>query len=153
MYNLYFQLAGDDLLPVIGAPSSPDIGFQVPFQIPAGNKNQLNMLGNGNIITTGWTTVSADIIGDLSQISAASTQLSGYQPEHIWINSLLWPNILLNTGIRNAAGVSNTPFATYERIGEKGYDGMPQSEYYFVLAGLPTWKWHITDDVIFTGGS
>ena len=56
--NLYFQLSGDNLLPVIGAPASPNLGFQIPFQIPAGNKNQLNLLGTGNIIQVGWQTAA-----------------------------------------------------------------------------------------------
>ena len=149
--NLYFQLAGDNLLPVIGAPAAPALSFQLPFQIPAGNKNQLNMLGTGNLIQIGWQTAGAPILKNLLQIEAASTQLSGYQPEHIWCNSLMWYNVLLNTEVRNAAGIANTPFAQYDRIDEMAYDGMPQSQYQMVLSGAPTWKWHVTNDVLVTG--
>lgn len=149
--NLYFKLDGDNLLPVIGAPTAPDLGFQIPFQIPAGNKNQLNLLGAGNIFNVGWQNAGAALIKNMLQIQADSTRLSGYQPMHIWINSLQWYNVLLNTEIRNAAGVSNTPFAGYERIPEKAYDGMPQPEFTAKLGGLPTWDWHIADDVIVTG--
>ena len=149
--NLYFQLDGDNLLPVIGAPTSPNLGFQIPFQIPAGNKNQLNMLGTGNIILIGWQNTSAPLIKNCLSIQAAMTQLSGYQPKHFWMNSLMWYNVLLNAEVRNTAGTSNTPFANYDRIKEKAMDGMDQPEFAAELRGLPWAQWHIADDVLVTG--
>jgi hypothetical protein len=150
--NLYFQLSGDNLLPVIGAPTAPNLGFQIPFQIPSGNKNQLNMLGTGNIIQIGWQNAGAPLLKNCMQISAASTQLSGYQPRHFWMNSLMWYNVLLNTEVRNTAGSANTPFAEYDRVPEKGSDGLPQAEFAAQLRGLPWATWHIADDVLVTGG-
>jgi hypothetical protein len=150
--NLYFQFSGDNLLPVIGAPTAPNLGFQIPFQIPSGNKNQLNLLGTGNIITIGWQNAGAPIIKNCLQIQAAMTQLSGYQPRHMWMNSLGWYNVLLNTEVRNTAGTSNTPFAEYDRIPEMASDGMPQPEFAAQLRGIPWLTWHIADDVVVTGG-
>src|SRR4051812_26173345 len=121
--NLYFQFSGDNLLPVIGAPTSPAVGVQIPFQIPAGNKSQLNLFGTGNLISTGWQNSGAPIIKNCLQIQAGFTQLSGYQPKHFWLNSLGWYNVLLNAEVRNAAGIANTPFASYERVSEKAVDG------------------------------
>lgn len=150
--NLYFQLSGDNLLPVIGAPTSPNVGIQIPFQIPAGNKNQLNMLGTGNIIQIGWQNTGAPLIKNLLSIQAAMTQLSGYQPKHMWLNSTMWYNILLNSEVRNTAGSSNTPFAMYDRVSEKAMDGEPMAEFAAELRGIPWVQWHIADDVIVTGG-
>lgn len=150
--NLYFQMSGDNLLPVIGAPTGSNLGFQIPFQIPSGNKNQLNMLGTGNIIQTGWQNVGAPILKNCMQINAAMTQLSGYQPEHVWMNGLLWYNVLLNTEVRNTAGSANTPFAEYDRVSEMAVDGMPQPEFAATLRGIPWLTWHIADDVVVTGG-
>jgi len=150
--NLYFQFAGDNLLPVIGAPAAPALGFQLPFQLPAGNKNQLNLLGTGNIILIGWQNVSAPLIKNCLQIQAAMTQLSGYQPRHFWMNSLMWYNVLLNTEVRNTAGSANTPFAMYDRVKEMAVDGMPQPEFAAELRGIPWITWHIADDVLVTGG-
>ena len=149
--NLYFQLSGDNLLPTIGAPTAPNIGIQIPFQIPSGNKSQLNLLGSGNIIQIGWQNTSAPLLKNCLQIQAAMTQLSGYQPKHFWINSLMWYNVLLNTEVRNTAGTSNTPFATYERVKEKAMDGMDQAEFACELRGLPWAQWHVADDVLVTG--
>lgn len=149
--NLYFQLQGDNLLPVIGAPAAPAIGIQIPFQMPAGNKNQLNILGTGNILLVGWQNTLAPLIKNCLQIQAAMTQLSGYQPRHFWMNSLMWYNVLLNAEVRNTAGSANTPFAQYDRITEKAIDGMPQPEFAAELRGIPWIQWHIADDVIVTG--
>lgn len=150
--NLYFQLSGDNLLPVIGAPTSPSIGIQIPFQIPSGNKNQLNLLGTGNIILIGWQNAGAPLIKNCLQIQAAMTQLSGYQPRHMWMNSIMWYNVLLNSEVRNTAGSSNTPFASYDRVTENAMDGMPQPEFAAQLRGIPWLTWHIADDVLVTGG-
>ena len=150
--NFYFQLSGDNLLPVIGAPAAPNLGIQIPFQIPAGNKNQLNMLGTGNILQVGWQNSGAPLVKNCLQITAAATQLTGYQPRHSWCNSITWYNILLNTEVRNTAGSSNTPFAQYDRVPENAYDGMPMPEFSAMLRGIPWWTWHIADDVLVTGG-
>lgn len=150
--NLYFQLAGDNLLPVISAPTAPALGVQIPFQMPSGNKNQLNILGAGNIILVGWQNVGAPLIKNCLQIQAAMTQLSGYQPRHMWMNSLSWYNVLLNSEVRNTAGSSNTPFAQYDRVPEMAMDGMPQPEFSAQLRGIPWLTWHIADDVLVTGG-
>jgi hypothetical protein len=152
--NLYFQLSGDNLIPVIGAPAAPNLGFQIPFQIPAGNKNQLNLLGTGNIIQIGWQVTSAPIIKNALSIQAASTQLSGYQPRHFWMNSLQWYNVLLNAEVRNTAGSVNTPFAQYDNVdaggNSKAYDGMPVPQFTARLKGLPWADWHVADDVLVT---
>jgi hypothetical protein len=149
--NLYFQMSGDNLLPVIGAPSGSNIGFQIPFQIPSGNKSQLNLLGTGNILNIGWQNTGAPLIKNCLQIQAAMTQLSGYQPKHFWMNSLMWYNVLLNAEVRNTAGSSNTPFASYDRVKEKAVDGMEQPEFAAELRGIPWAQWHICDDVLVTG--
>ncbi len=150
--NLYFQLNGDNFLPVIGAPTAPALGVQIPFQMPAGNKTQLNMLGTGNILQVGWQNVAAPIIKNCIQINASMTQLSGYQLQHIWMNNLTWYNVLLNTEIRNTAGTSNTPFAEYDRAAEMNADGLPGSEFAAILRGIPWVQWHMADDVLVTGG-
>jgi hypothetical protein len=152
--NLYFQMAGDNLLPVIGAPAAPALGFQIPFQIPAGNKNQLNLLGTGNIFLVGLQNPAAPFISNCLTIQAGMTQLSGYQPRHFWHNSLLWYYILLNQEVRNTAGSMNTPFAEYENVTAGGntnaYDGMPEPEFTARLRGLPWATFHIADDVLVT---
>lgn len=147
--SLYFINAGDNWLPTFTAPSGTQTGFQVPFGIPAGNQSQLNMLGAGNLLTVPWNNVGAPIIGDLQSVIAAYAQLSGYTMTDIWINSLMWINIITNTQVRNTAGSANTPFAEFDQLPEKGMgDSGPSNKYSAILRGQPTITWHFCDDVL-----
>jgi hypothetical protein len=149
--NLYFQQQGDNWIPAVGNPGG--VSFQVPFQVPAGNKNQLNMLGAGNIINVPWNNVGAPIYSNISQIKMAFAQLSGWPLNHVWLNSGTWYNVITNTEIRNLAGSSNTPFAEFDNVDERGVDGHPTGEYAAVLRADPTIQWHITDHVLVGGNT
>lgn len=156
--QLYFivvpGVGGDDWLPSFTAPTAGQIGFQVSFGIPAGNKGQLpnqmgTNIGGGNLIQNTWANVGAGIISDLNNIKAAYALLSRYAMTDIWINSTLWANIVLNTSVRNTAGSANTPFSEYEREPEPGMDATgPSNKYRFVLRGAPDIRWHICDDAL-----
>jgi hypothetical protein len=143
--SLYFSISGDDWYPTFTAPT---IGQQVNFQIPAGNKNQLNMLGAGNIIDQTWANVGAPILSHFASIFAAYVQLSGYAMTDVIVNSLMWQTILLNTQIRNQGGSSNTVYAEWDREPETFMDGQPGVYYVGKLRALPTVRFHICDDVL-----
>lgn len=145
--NLYFNYSGDNVLLSIG-PLAGLFNFQIPYQIPAGNKNQLNMLGAGNIIGISWNNVAAPIISNLLAIDAAFMQLSGYPLTDVWVNGPFWYNVLVNTEVRNTAGSANTPFADFDRVPETGMDGLPTGDHVAVLRAFPTIKWHITNEVL-----
>jgi hypothetical protein len=149
--NLWFQLNGDNWVGFIGNPGG--FAFQIPFQVPAGNKGQLNMLGAGPIIQISWDNVGAPIYGNVSLIKAAVAQLSGYPVTDFWVNSPFWYNVIVNTEIRNLAGTAAMPFAEYEFFEEKGNDGQPTEGYEAVLKADPTIRWHICDEVIITGNT
>lgn len=144
--QLYFIVSGDNWLPTFTAPTGTTVGFQVPFNIPAGNKSQLNMLGAGNIIGTSWANVGAPIIEDIQQVIAAFAQISGYQLTTAWINSIMWINIVTNTQVRNLAGSANVPFAEFDREAVNNAQGPPT--YATVLRGQPTIKFRTCDNVI-----
>ena len=147
--SLYFIVQGDNWMPTFTAPTGTQVGFQVPFNIPAGNKNQLNMLGAGNLITQPWNNVGAPIIGDLQSVIGAYAQLSRYSMTDIWINSLMWINVISNTQVRNTAGSSNTPFAEFTQNLEPGMsDSGPDNKYSAILRGQPTITWHFCDDTL-----
>lgn len=155
--NLWLQQQGDNIIPLIGGAggTSPGgVAAQVPFQVPAGNKGQLNMLGAAQpIIQVGWNNVGAPIYSHISQIKAAMAQLTGFPLQDIWINSLLWYNIIVNSEIRNLAGSANTPFAEYDWKEERGIDGHPTGEYMAVLRADPTIRFHLNDMVLTTGNT
>jgi Phage major capsid protein E len=147
--NLWFVIQGDNILPVIGQPAT-GFSFQLTFQVPAGNKAQLNMLGTGNLITTTWANVGALIYSMISQIKMAFALLSGYDMTDVWVNSGTWYNVITNTEIRNLAGSAATPFAEFDNVPEKGFDGMPTGEFYGVLKADPTIRWRINNQPMVT---
>lgn len=146
--SLYIWMVGDDWLPNFAAATAPTVSFNVPFQIPSGNKNQLNMLGTGNIIGTSWANTGAPIMNDIASIEAAYVQLSGYAMSEILVNSLGWTNILLNAQIRNIGGSSNTVFAEFDRSPETFIDGQPGTHFKAILRALPHITFHLCDDVV-----
>ncbi len=149
--QLYFKQVGDNWLPQFTDPTiGGGFGFQIPFQIPAGNKNQLNMLGGGNILTIPWSNPGAPILTDLGSIEAAFAQLSGYSLTDIFVNSISWNNVLLNNQIRQVGGSSNTVFAEFDRSPETFMDGQPSNQYKAVLRALPQITWHLDNDVVAT---
>lgn len=151
--SLYAIIQGDNWLPSFNAPTGTQVGFQIPFLIPSGNKNQLNMLSTGNIIAIPWNNPDAPIIGNLQQIIAAYAQLSRFTMTDVWINSLMWINVITNTQVRNLAGSANTPFAEFDMEEEAGMnESGPANKYSAVLRGQPTVMWHFCDDTLALGG-
>ena len=109
----------------------------IDFQIPAGNKNQLNMLGTGNIIGASWATTSTDIPGHVNQINDAMNALTGYGIAHAVCNSSTIRYLDKNTAIINEGGTANTPYAEYVRTGP----GMFAKRY----RAIPWLLWHVID--------
>lgn len=148
--SLYVTPSGDNYLPTFTSSSST---IQINFQIPSGNKNQMNMLGAGDIIGTSWSNAAAPIVQDCLEVEAAFAQLNNRSVTDVWINSVMWKNIITNTEVRNTAGSSNTPFAEFERDNEFGMDGTPTNNYTAVLRGIPTIRWHMCNSVLSLGGN
>lgn len=150
--SLYLiNTGGDDWRPSFTAASNPStFGFQVNFNIPAGNKSQLNMLGTGDIIGTTWSNAAAPIIGDINQVIAAFAQLSAYQLTDIFINSTMWINIISNTEVRNVAGSANTPFASLEYDQRASVNNGPPMRR-AVIRGAPDVRFNMIDDTFSLG--
>ncbi|OGT57673.1 MAG: hypothetical protein A3E01_02745 [Gammaproteobacteria bacterium RIFCSPHIGHO2_12_FULL_63_22] len=121
-------------------------GQQINFRMPAGNKDQLNMLGAGDIIGTSWDDAAADIFGDLSAINAAFQQLCGQRLEQVVTNAAIWGYVTNNTGLRNRAGSSNKVFDIYERQIGTDSAGAPINEFRGRLMAVPWVEWIITDE-------
>jgi hypothetical protein len=148
--SLYMIESGDDILPSFTAPTAQQSGFPIPFLVPAGNKNQLNMLGAGNIIQVSWDNPSAPIHGNLLAVIDAMAQLTRYTLTDIWISVLMWNNIVTNTEIRNLAGSAATPFAElYDELEDAGMESSgPANRYLAVLRALPFINWHFISDTL-----
>ena len=135
-------------------------GTTVDFQIPAGNKSQLDMLGGGAIINTSWATVaSASIITDLFQINQAMLQLTGLHLQHVIMNSTTWKYILLNDEIQEVGGTSNIVFESLVKNPVTGnfrarLRAIPWVEFHIIDVGLEvgtsdTYTLSLADDQVF----
>jgi len=91
---IYFDGAGNLLESSSGAMVSVDFG------IPAGNKNQLNVLGAGDIITASWATAGTDIVGQLSALKIAALKKTGYPLTTIYYGEAIPGYLAANTSIK-----------------------------------------------------
>lgn len=90
-------------------------GYTINFQIPAGNKSQLDMLGAGDIIGTSWDNAAAPIVRDLLAIDSALTELTGRGLYQVEVTSEVWGNVITNTEVQNLAGSSNDPVQSFTK--------------------------------------
>lgn len=138
--SFQLKVSGDDWTPV-------DSGghITIDFQIPAGNKSQLDMTGGGDIINTSWaTTGSADVPNDLLQINAAFEELHGRPLRHIWCNSTIINHVMNNTKMQNLAGTANRVFQTFSPEGE-AVDGIPDTGFRVIFNAVPWVTFHVYD--------
>ena len=138
-----FYLNGDDLVPTFDTSGTYR---QIDHQIPASNKLQgssfaagLQMETGSNIIDASWATSSTDIPLQLENISLAFMGQVGTPLKLIFLDPITKMYVLQNDKVRQLAGTSNTPFATYERMAMKNPDGSDTDLEMFTLKGCPNY--------------
>lgn len=146
--SLYIVPDGDTWYP---SYTDPGGAIRVNFQMPAGNKTQLNMLAAGNIIDASWLTASTNIPLHLAKIQAATAQLNGGMITDIIVSSIVWSYIIQNDYIQGYAGTSNSPFTTWAREVGQGPDGSPLTEQVGTIVAAPGVTFHITDSGLEVG--
>ncbi len=112
----------------------------IDYQIPAGNKSRLDMLGAGNILNANWNVDGSDIPGQLANINKAFVQLTGLGLFNIIINSTTWEDVKNNTAVHTQGGSANVVFEESIRTRPGVYTA--------TLRGLPHFTWHIVDTVL-----
>jgi hypothetical protein len=93
--SLYFDAAGH----LKTTSQSGSGGSDVSFGIPAGNLNQLNVDGSGNLISASWATGSTDIVGQITRLKVAARKLTGYPLKHVFYGSNILGYLLGNEAI------------------------------------------------------
>lgn len=109
----------------------------VEFQIPAGNLDQLDMLGGGDILDADWNTSTTDIPAHLYAINQAMVQLTGMGLAHVVVSSNVWQMLLNNEVIQAAGGTAQVVFETLQRSGA--------GEFTAVLRAIPWVTFHVVD--------
>jgi hypothetical protein len=85
-------------------------GFSVSNQLPSGNRNRLNMLGAGNIISASWALANTNIDAQLNEINRAYQRLCGGALRAMICGSQVWSRMVANDFIKGVAGIANPPF-------------------------------------------
>jgi hypothetical protein len=146
--SLYFHRDGDSLYPNFTSTSAT---YQVNFQMPAGNKDQLDMLGSGNIIDVSWDNPSADVPKHFGEIDAAFQELYGGRLENVLVRNAVWQYIIKNDNVASQAGIANTPFRRFERAVGTRADGSPVNVRVAELVMIPGVTFYITDEGVTMG--
>jgi len=147
---IYFDSEGNLL------PSSTGAYYTIDFQIPAGNKDQLNWDGYGDIITASWATAGTDIITDVRQIKAAAQKKTGYVIRHCFYGPNMPANLLNNTAIKALIAASPTLSESFANApgevpqGLLGLQWHPIADAFFVDADGAYQSWFSGDEAVFT---
>lgn len=128
--------------------------YQIGFQLPSGNKNQLNILDKDNatsingsaIIDTSWANQGANIPLHVNKIDAALMRRCGQHLRHIFLRTPTWDYVRQNDHIMATAGIANPPFQIFERQVGTNPDGSPYMEKIATIAATPGIIWHINDE-------
>lgn len=146
--SLYMFRDGDSLYPSFTSTSAQ---FRINFQMPAGNRDQLDMLGGGDIIDTSWDNPTADIPKHLNDIDAAFQELYGGRLENVLCQGAIWQYIIKNDNVASQAGIANTPFRRFERVVGTRADGSPVNVRVAELVMVPGVTFYITDEGVNIG--
>ncbi|MGD0078742.1 MAG: major capsid protein [Sedimentisphaerales bacterium] len=145
--KIYFDINGNLL------PSASNAYTTVDFGIPAGNKDQLDALGTGSIISAKWSTASTDISAQVENIKTAAMALTGYPIRHAFYGKSILGYFATNSGLKDCL-TQNQDFS--KSVGKGSIpDGLlglswhPMSEAYSQLASGGKFWWP-DDAVVFT---
>jgi hypothetical protein len=148
--SLYLQESGNYWYPTYS--SSGNVARR-NFQLPAGNKSQLNITdvaGNsiygGNIIDVPWSSGGANIPLQVARIDAALFRRHGVHLRHIYLRSETWDMVTNNSYVAAGAGISNPPFQVFTRQVGQNPDGSPMQEWTGTVNKVPGVTWHICND-------
>jgi len=109
----------------------------VDFQVPDGNLDQLDMLGDGDLLDADWSDPATDIPLHLQNVNAAMVQLTGFGLSHVVLTGVGWQNVINNSQVQLLGGSSNVVFESMQRVG--------QGEFAAVLRAIPWVTFHVVD--------
>jgi hypothetical protein len=124
--------SGDDLMHAFSGGE-----LTIDFGIPTGNLDQLDMLGDGDILDADWATAATDIPLHLQNINAAMVQLTGLGLSHVVLTGTGWQYVINNTKVQTMGGSANVVFDSLERRGA--------GEFTAVLKAIPWVTFHVVD--------
>ncbi len=144
---LYYTTEGDEV-----KFNYSGTGTQISFDMPAGNKTKLDMLGEGDIIAESWHTASTDIPDHLGKINRAFQILCGGGLKAAIITHQIFNYIRRNDVVQDEHGTSMPPYLRYEVLEMAGKPGESMKNVLVVeLRSFPGCTFYVTDEVIDLG--
>jgi hypothetical protein len=128
----YYDSDGDDLRHSFASGET-----MIDFRIPEGNRDQLDMLGEGNLLDADWATANTDIPLHLQNINATFVRLTGMGLAHVLVTGQGWQKIINNTKVQALGGSTNVVFESLRRVGA--------GEFTAVLKAIPWITFHVVD--------
>lgn len=150
--TLYLGVDGDDVFFDFEATSGVLPVFPVNARMPAGNKSQLDMLGDGDIINASWATSTTNIPLHLTSINAAFQQLCGGHLSAVICSHVIWNHILANDHVQERHGTANPAFTVLERDALEPEIAKTMANVYRAkLNFIPDVTFYITDEGLEVG--
>ena len=81
-------------------PSSSGAVVTIDFAVPSGNQNQLDVLGDGAIITASWATAGTAIHKQIANLKKAARKLTGYPLRYAFYGENILDYLLGNTKLK-----------------------------------------------------
>jgi len=146
---IYFDAEGNLLPDATGAQVTVDFG------VPAGNKDQLDVFGDGNpIISASWATAETPIHKQISALKKASRQLTGYPIRHAFYGANVLDYLLGNTKLKelihNSSALREQAAGGEVPTGLLGLQWHPVNEAFYVDADEVCQDFFGADTVVFT---
>jgi len=98
-------------------PDSTGAVISVDFGIPAGNKDQLDVFGDGDLLSTDWTAAATDIITQIRDVKEASRKKTGYPLVYAFYGANIPGYLSANTSVR-AFLTANPQLASQVLVGD-----------------------------------
>ncbi len=126
---VYFDADGNLL------PDSTGAHVTVDFGVPSGNKDQLDVLGDGAIIGASWATAGTAIHTQVAALKKAARKLTGYPVKHAFHGANILDHFLGNTKLKELIN-NNRSFQEGAASGE-------------IPNGLLGLQWHPVDEAFY----
>lgn len=149
-WELHFNEKGELLTSSSGATTS------ITVSVPAGQKNQLDILGGGAIIGASWATATTDIPGQLESIRQQMLELGGWMITEAYYGKNIAKYIAANdyakTLIQQTPSLATQVFANANRVptGFMEFNWRYAGHLYYVDAGGTVRRPVGDDEIIFT---
>lgn len=145
---IYFDEEGNLL------PSASGADLTIDFAVPAGNRDQCDIEGNGNIIADSWATAGTDINEHVRAIITAIRRKTGYTIKNAFYGSDILTIFMENTTLKEIINRYNPLQGSFSKneivSGFLGLDWFPMDLAFFQDQDGTNQTFQTSDHVIFT---